>query len=71
VKNTTDVGTTVAVTVKLAQASLSRLGEVSRSSPRPSRANGRPGDSLSFEQASVSSKRERAEDPVPDSRTLA
>jgi len=50
-------GTTVAVTVKLAQASTSRPGEVSRGSPRPSRANGRLGDSLNFEQASVSPRR--------------
>jgi len=47
----------VAATDKLAQASLSRLGEVSRGLPRPSRANGRPGDPLSFEQASVSLRR--------------
>jgi len=48
---------TVAATDNLAQASLSRLGEVSRGSPRPSRVNGRPGDLLNFEQASVSLKR--------------
>ncbi|QCE06170.1 hypothetical protein DEO72_LG9g1181 [Vigna unguiculata] len=47
----------VAVTVKLVQASLSRLGEVGRGSPRPSRASGRLGDSLNFEQASVSPRR--------------
>jgi len=47
----------VAATDNLAQASLSRLDEVSRGSPRPSRANGRPSDPLSFEQASVSLKR--------------
>ena len=47
----------VAATVKLAQASLSRLGDGSRGSPRPSRANGRLGDSLNFEQASVSPRR--------------
>ncbi|QCE14921.1 hypothetical protein DEO72_LG11g1927 [Vigna unguiculata] len=44
----------VATIVKLAQASSSRLGEVSRGSPRPSRTNGRPGGSLNFEQASIS-----------------
>ncbi|QCE04104.1 hypothetical protein DEO72_LG8g2137 [Vigna unguiculata] len=53
----TVTGMGVAATVKLAQASLSRLGEVSRGSPRPSRANGRLGDSLNFEQASVSPRR--------------
>ncbi|QCE00536.1 hypothetical protein DEO72_LG7g1826 [Vigna unguiculata] len=47
----------VLVTVKLAQASSSRLGEVSIGSPRPSRANGRPGGSLNFEQATVSPRR--------------
>jgi len=47
----------VEATDKLVQASLSRLGEVSRGSPRPFRANGRPGDPLSFEQASVSLRR--------------
>ncbi|QCE14077.1 hypothetical protein DEO72_LG11g1075 [Vigna unguiculata] len=47
----------VAVTVKLAQASTSRPGEASKGSPRPSRANGRLGDSLSFEQVSVSPRR--------------
>jgi len=56
-ENTNDTGTTVAETVKLVQASLSRLGEVSRGSPRPSRANGRLGDPLSFEQVSVSLRR--------------
>jgi len=48
---------TVAMTDNLAQASLSRLGEVSKGSPKPSRANGRSGDQLSFERASVSLKR--------------
>ncbi|QCE10798.1 hypothetical protein DEO72_LG10g2030 [Vigna unguiculata] len=47
----------VAATVKLAQASLSRLGDGSRGSPRPSRTNGRPGDPLSFEEVSVSPRR--------------
>ncbi|QCE11073.1 hypothetical protein DEO72_LG10g2307 [Vigna unguiculata] len=47
----------VAMTVKLAQASMSRPGEVSRGSPRPSHANGCLGDSLNFEQASVSPRR--------------
>ena len=56
-QNTTVIGMAVAATVKLAQASSSRLGEVSRGSPRPRRANGRPGGSLNFEQASVSPRR--------------
>ena len=47
----------MAMTDNLAQASLSRLGEVSKGSPKPSRANGRSGDQLSFERASVSLKR--------------
>ncbi|QCE03762.1 hypothetical protein DEO72_LG8g1788 [Vigna unguiculata] len=51
VQNTTVTGMAVAVTVKLPQASTSRPGEVTRGSPRPSRANGRLGDSLNFEQA--------------------
>ncbi|QCE06954.1 hypothetical protein DEO72_LG9g1968 [Vigna unguiculata] len=42
---------------KLAQVSLSRQGKVSRGSPMPSCANGRPSDPLSFEQASVSLRR--------------
>ena len=54
---TTVTGMAVAATVKLTQASMSRLGEVSRGSPRPSRANGRLGDLLNFEQASVSPRR--------------
>ncbi|QCD91337.1 hypothetical protein DEO72_LG4g2302 [Vigna unguiculata] len=58
-------------TVKLAQASTSRPGEASRGSPWPSHTDGRLGDSLNFEQASVSPKRERVEAPVPNSRTLA
>ncbi|QCD99499.1 hypothetical protein DEO72_LG7g781 [Vigna unguiculata] len=41
----------------LAQASLSRIGEVSRGSPMPSCVNGRPGDPTSFEQVSVSLRR--------------
>jgi len=53
--------TTVVGTDNLTQASVSRLGEVSIGSPRPSRAKSRLGDSLSFEQASVSPKRECAE----------
>ncbi|QCD78812.1 hypothetical protein DEO72_LG1g2448 [Vigna unguiculata] len=44
----------MAGTDNLAQASLSRLGKVSRGSPKPSRAKSRSGDPLSFEQASVS-----------------
>ena len=51
---------TVVAIDNLAQVSLSRLGEVSIGSPRPSRANGHLGNPLSFEQASVSPKRERA-----------
>ena len=47
----------VARTDNLAQASLSRLGKVSKGSPRPSRANGHSGDQLSFERASVSLRR--------------
>ncbi|QCD78641.1 hypothetical protein DEO72_LG1g2277 [Vigna unguiculata] len=41
----------------LAQASLPRLGEMSRDSPRPFHASGRLGDQLSFERASISLRR--------------
>ncbi|QCE15236.1 hypothetical protein DEO72_LG11g2245 [Vigna unguiculata] len=41
----------------LTQASLPRLGEMSRDSPRPFPASGRSSDQLSFERASVSLKR--------------
>ncbi|QCD94641.1 hypothetical protein DEO72_LG5g2726 [Vigna unguiculata] len=47
----------MAGTVKLAQASTSRPGEASRGSPWPSRTDGRLGDPLNFEQASVSPRR--------------
>ena len=43
--------------VNLAQASLLRLGEVSRGSPRLFHANGRLNDQFSFERASVSPRR--------------
>jgi len=42
---------------KLTQASLPRLGEMSRGSPRPFHVRGRSGDQLNFEQASVSLRR--------------
>ena len=48
---------TVARSDNLAQESLSRLGEMSRGSPRPFYARGRLGDQLSFERASVSLRR--------------
>ena len=48
---------TVARVVNLTQVSLPRLGEVNRDSPRLFHANGRSGDQLSFEQASVSLRR--------------
>jgi len=35
-------------TDKLAQASMSRLGEINRGSPKLFSANGRPGDPLHF-----------------------
>ena len=46
--------------VNLAQATLPRLGEVSRDSLKLFHANGRSGDHLSFERASVSLKREES-----------
>ena len=50
---------TVARPANLAQASQSRLGEMSRGSPKPYYARGRLGDPLIiFERASISSKRE-------------
>jgi len=47
----------VARAVNLAQASLPRLGEVSRDSPRLFHAKSRSGNQLSFERASVSPRR--------------
>jgi len=54
----------VARSDNLAQASLSRLGEMSRGSPRPFYARGRWGNQLKFERASVLPKRECAEATV-------
>jgi len=50
----------VARSDNLAQASLPRLGEMSRDSHRPFHASGRSGNRLSFERASVSLKREES-----------
>jgi len=48
---------TVARSDNLAQASLSRLGKMSRDSPKPFYARGCSSDQLSFERPSVSLKR--------------
>jgi len=48
---------TVARADNLAQATLPRLGEMSRDSPRSFDASGRSSDQLSFERASVSLRR--------------
>jgi len=47
----------VARSDNLAQASLSRLGEMSRDSPRPFHARSRPSDQLSFERVNISLRR--------------